>query len=134
MNPVQYITNEQGKQVGVLLDIKTYQQLTTSPVRAKHSVINLWLKSRIIARMLCPYSDCLVNLSHAELEALAESTLAPEQQQKLSELLVKNKQFKLSPEESTKLDHLLDQVDSLTLLKTRAKYTLNCLKQSGIQS
>ena len=112
MNPVQYITNEQGKQVGVLLDIKTYQQLTNSPQLD---------------------SDCLVNLSHAELKALAESVLAPEHQQKLSELLVKNKESQLSPAESTRLDHLLAQVDSLTLLKTRAKYTLNCLEKSGLQ-
>ncbi|MBP0017408.1 MAG: hypothetical protein J7647_07600 [Cyanobacteria bacterium SBLK] len=88
--PMQYITNEQGDRVGVVLDLTTYQRLTNAP---RHD------------------PECLLNLSVAELEALAESKLAPAKQENLSVLLEKNKESQLSSEESTTLDILLEQID-----------------------
>jgi hypothetical protein len=38
----------------------------------------------------------------------------------------------LSVDEVANLDRLLAQVDQLTILKTRARYTLHCLKNIGI--
>lgn len=53
--PVQYITNDQGERVGVLLDLNTYTQLTQS---------------------LKLYEDCLIGLSLDGLDALANCRLA----------------------------------------------------------
>lgn len=107
---MQYITNEQGDRVGVVLDLTTYQRLTNAP---RHD------------------PECLLNLSVAELEALAQSKLAPAKQENLSALLEKNKESQLSSEENTMLDILLEQVDNLTILKTRARYTLEHLNPVG---
>jgi hypothetical protein len=70
-------------------------------------------------------AEFLVGLSIAELEALADSLLAPAAQQRLDELLASNKEKKLSTGEQSALDDLLRKVDQLTILKTRAKLTLN---------
>jgi ribosome assembly protein YihI (activator of Der GTPase) len=70
----------------------------------------------------------LINLSIEELEALANSSLVPTTQTQLNELLEKNTNNKISDEEQIILDKLLNQIDNLNLLKTRAKYTLSCLK------
>jgi hypothetical protein len=53
--------------------------------------------------------ELLVGLSYDELEALADSVLAPSAQHRL--------------------DDLLERVDQLTILKTRARYTLR--QQAG---
>ncbi|MEH2351846.1 hypothetical protein [Nostoc sp.] len=100
---VQYVTNAEGKKVGVLLDLETYQQLT-----------NLSLDSEL-----------LIGLNLDELQALAESYLSPKAQIQLQELLVKNSDKSLSDDETETLDRLLAQVDQLNTLKTRARYTLN---------
>ncbi|MUG91632.1 hypothetical protein F7734_03685 [Scytonema sp. UIC 10036] len=100
---VQYITNEQGERVGVLLDLRTYQEL-----------INL---STVDA-------EILTGLSLDELQALAESTLSLKAQVQLDDLLVRNAENQLSADETATLDRLLAQVDQLNILKTRAKYTL----------
>jgi len=68
--------------------------------------------------------EILIGLSEEELEALADSVLAPSAQAHLDELLDRNSQGQLSPAENAELDHLLARVDQLTVLKTRAKYTL----------
>jgi hypothetical protein len=68
--------------------------------------------------------EVLVGLSEGELEALAESTLAPAAQARLDKLLAKNAQKQLSGSEESELRHLLERIDQLTLLKTRARYTL----------
>lgn len=107
--PIRYITNEKGDRVGVVLDLATYQRLTNAP---RHD------------------PECLLNLSLAELEALSESKLAPTKQENLSALLEKNKDSQLSSEENTLLDLLLEQVDNLTILKTKARYTLEHLNPS----
>ena len=70
-------------------------------------------------------SELLVGLSHDELEALAESKLAPSEQALLDDLLARNKEQQLKVEEASQLDHFLKRVDHLTVLKTRARFTLN---------
>jgi hypothetical protein len=99
----RYITNEQGERIGVLLDLDEYQQLT---------------------RLFPPDPDLLMELSAAELQALAQSALAPAEQSRLDDLLARNADTTLSKAEQTELDRLLHHVDQLTILKTRARYTL----------
>jgi len=70
-------------------------------------------------------SELLVGLSDGELEALAESLLAPSAQARLDELLARNAEIQISPEDKAELDRLLERIDQLTLLKTRARYTLH---------
>lgn len=70
-------------------------------------------------------SELLVGLSEGELEALAESLLAPSAQAHLDALLARNAVQQLSAAELAELDRLLERVDQLTLLKTRARFTLN---------
>ncbi len=102
----QYLTNEEGKRIGVVLDVKEYQKLSNAqPSDPK----------------------CLRGLSEAELKALANSKLAPTEQGELNELLQKNSEAELSNEEETLLDELLEQSDQLTILKARALYTLKQL-------
>lgn len=104
---VRYVTNEQGERVGVLLDLATYDRLTHS---------------------LGLDAECLIDLNQAELQALANSMLAPAAQSRLDELLARNAENQLSADEQAELDRLLDQVDHLTILKTRARYTLHSLE------
>ena len=102
-NSVQYITDEQGERVGVVLDMREYQRLTHR-------------------RPLDP--DILTGLSQSELHALAFCALAPEQQNRLDQLLEYNANNILSPEEMSELDRLLEDIDYLNVVKTRARYTL----------
>jgi hypothetical protein len=102
-NPRRYITNEQGERVGVLLDLEEYHQLT---------------------RLSAPDPELLVGLSEAELQALAQSALAPIEQSRLDDLLARNADAQLSETDQAELDRLLNHVDHLTILKTRARYTL----------
>ncbi len=67
----------------------------------------------------------LSDLSHEELEALADSLLAPAAQNRLNDLLERNAASQLSSLEQQELDGLLAKVDQLTILKTRARYTLH---------
>lgn len=100
--PLQYITNQDGERVGVLLDLQTYQQLTQSPVD----------------------DEILTDLSLEELQALSESTLSPKTQVELNDLLTRNVDNTLSDDDKSNLERLLAQVDQLNILKTRARYTL----------
>jgi hypothetical protein len=75
--------------------------------------------------MMTEDPEMLIGLSEAELEALAEGTLAPAAQAKLDGWLAQNAQNKLSVTEKAELDRLLERIDQLTLLKTRARYTLD---------
>ncbi len=68
--------------------------------------------------------EVLLGLSSGELEALAEGMLAPSIQARLDELVTRSKELPLSSEEASELDRLLVRVDQLTLVKTRARYTL----------
>lgn len=69
-------------------------------------------------------SEVLLGLSSGELEALADGMLAPSLQARLDDLVARSKEDRLTPEEDVELDQLLTRVDQLTLVKTRAKYTL----------
>jgi hypothetical protein len=70
-------------------------------------------------------TELLTDLSLAELEALAHCTLVPSAQAKLGELLERKRDAALSVEDEAELDRLLQQTEQLTLLKTRARYTLS---------
>lgn len=74
-------------------------------------------------------AELLVGLSHDELEALADSMLAPSAQSRLDDLLERNSENRLGADEQVELDRLLARVDQLTILKTRARYTLR--QQAG---
>ena len=102
-NTLRYITDAQGKRIGVLLDLEAYQQLT---------------------RLSPPDSEILSGLSEAELQALAHSALALAEQARLDDLLARHADGQLPEAEQIELDRLLHHVDQLSLLKTRARYTL----------
>jgi hypothetical protein len=72
--------------------------------------------------------EMLIGLSVGELEALSESLLAPAAQARLDDLLASNAEGRLSAHETEELERLLEQVDQLTVLKTRARYTLQLQK------
>ena len=108
---VQYVTNQQGERVGVLLDLEAYHRL---------------------ANISASDEDLLTGLSLEELQALADSQLASAEQVQLGELLTQNVEEPLSPEATTKIDLLLTHVDSLNILKARARYTLEQLYGASI--
>lgn len=68
--------------------------------------------------------DILTSMSLEELEALADAKLAPSSQARLDQLLAENLGRRLSGDEAKELDQLLAKIDQLTILKTRARYTL----------
>jgi len=68
--------------------------------------------------------ELLTSLSDEELEALANSTLAPASQDRLDKLLAKNADNELDDTGQAELECLLARVDQLTIVKTRARYTL----------
>ncbi|OLP15463.1 hypothetical protein BST81_26100 [Leptolyngbya sp. 'hensonii'] len=103
---VQYVTNQQGERVGVLLDLETYHRLISTAASDQ---------------------EHLTGLSLEELQALANSQLASAEQTQLGELLTQNVEGQLSPDAAATLDRLLTQVDNLNILKTRARYTLQQL-------
>ncbi len=104
---VNYVTNQQGERVGVLLDLETYHRLTNpSPSD----------------------TELLADLSLDELQALAESILASKAQAQLDELLARNAENQISADEIVTLDCLLAQIDQLNIIKTRARYTLSRLE------
>ena len=80
---------------------------------------------RLEANAMNSNPELLVGLSVAELEALADSSLVPAAQHHLDELLARSKEKKLAASEELALDHLLQKVDSLTIIKTRARLTLD---------
>jgi hypothetical protein len=68
--------------------------------------------------------DLLTSLSDQQHEALANSTLAPASPDRLDELLAKNAENELDDSGHAELECLLARVDQLTVVKTRARYTL----------
>jgi hypothetical protein len=68
--------------------------------------------------------ELLTSLSDEELEALANSTLAPASQDRLDKLLAKNADNELDDTGQAELECLLARVDQLTIVKTRARFTL----------
>ena len=73
-------------------------------------------------------SELISGLSVDELEALADGLLTPPVQVRLSELLARSKEGRLSAADNLELDGLLRKADQITILKTRARYTLNQMK------
>jgi hypothetical protein len=76
-------------------------------------------------------SDLLVGLSVDELEALADCQLAPSAQARLDDLLTRKCENRISENELLELDRMLQKTDQLTILKTRARYTL---RQTKVES
>jgi hypothetical protein len=74
---------------------------------------------------VCGNTEILTGLSVEALEALADGLLAPAAQARLDELLTRQKAGLLSADEERLLDRLLQHVDQLTILKSRARYTLH---------
>jgi hypothetical protein len=75
---MRYVTNEQGERVGVLLDLETYDRLT---------------------HLSSLDTECLIDLNQSELQALAESMLAPAAQACLDALLARNAETDLYADE-----------------------------------
>ena len=73
-------------------------------------------------------------MSQAELQALAESMLAPDAQTRLNDLLTRSQDSQLTKEENTELDQLLEQVDQLTISKRGPNIRSIVWKQSGERS
>jgi hypothetical protein len=69
-------------------------------------------------------ADLLTGMSDEELEALADSMLSPSAQTRLDCLLELNSEGRLPASDEQELDRLLARVDQLSILKTRARYTL----------
>ncbi|MGL5941949.1 MAG: hypothetical protein ACRC2S_16565 [Waterburya sp.] len=105
---LQYVTNQQGERVGVLLDWHTYSRLV-NPLGLEE--------------------ECLLGLSVDELKALASCKLAVVEQTRLDNLVARNAESLLCDDEVAELDDLLAKADRLTILKTRARYTLKCLEK-----
>jgi hypothetical protein len=100
---IQYIVDDSGQRTAVVIRWEDYQDL-----RAR----------------LGSDPDLLVGLSEFELRALAESMLSPGRQQRLDDLLRRNREGELTEVEQSELDHLLAGIDSMNILKARAAYTL----------
>lgn len=77
--------------------------------------------------------ELLTSLSDEELEALANSTLAAASQNRLDELLAKNADNELDDAGRVELESLLARVDQLTIVKTRARYTLRQHAEAAIE-
>jgi hypothetical protein len=72
--------------------------------------------------------ELLTDLSVEELEALADSLLAPAAQSRMDDMLSRRKEGPLAGDEEIELERLLRRSDQLTILKTRARYTLSQTK------
>jgi hypothetical protein len=105
-NSIQYITNDRGDPISVVLDINTYTRLT-SPAD----------------------ENLLLSLGVDELQALAYCKLAIAEQNRIDELIERNIESLLSENEIAELDELLARADQLMILKTRARYTLKYLSE-----
>src|SRR3990170_1778715 len=104
--PVQYLVKEDGQRIGVVLSWEDYQTLRAAFPADR---------------------DLLSGLSEAELHSLAEGMLSPRHQERLNDLLSGHREGTLPAAEEVELERLLERVDSLNMLKTRALYTLKQL-------
>ena len=80
------------------------------------------------ARMLDD-PDLLIGLSEIELNALSKGMLAVEHQERLSALLERNREQTLTAGEAEELDRYLEQIDTLNILKARARLTVQHLER-----
>jgi hypothetical protein len=106
---VQYIVNDQGRRTAVVLKWEDYQSL----------------QARI-----SPDPELLVGLTESELRALADGMLSPSHQERLADLLQRNRERNLSQAQQDELDQLLAHVDSMNVLKARALRTLRQLEET----
>jgi predicted Zn-dependent protease with MMP-like domain len=70
-----------------------------------------------------PTAHCVVTVLDDDLETMREQArleLPEEAQQRMSELLVKNREGELTPDELRELDALAEQFDAATLTRGRA--------------
>jgi len=109
INQVQYVTDEDGKRVGVLLDVQSYQQMLVG----------------------VDDPDLLPGLSRDELVALAETKLTSGDQDRLEYLLAANKSQTISEAETEELDAILERIDYLNIIKARALYTLQQMNENA---
>ncbi|MFQ5856276.1 MAG: hypothetical protein ACE5LU_11595 [Anaerolineae bacterium] len=109
-SPVRYLVEEDGRRVGVVLTWEDYQDLQAS-VPAD--------------------PDVLPGLNETELQALAEGMLSSPHQGRLDDLLQRNREEGLSPGEKHELDHQIEYVDSMNVLKARAMYTLQRRREAN---
>jgi len=100
---IQYLVRQDGQRTGVVLEWEHYQALQS---------------------MLSPDPDMLIGLSQAELQTLAGGMLSSHHQERLNELLQRNREEELSADEKQQLDYMLEQADYMNILKARAMYTL----------
>jgi hypothetical protein len=112
-DPIRYITDDTGTQIGVLLDLEAYRKLS-----------NPLLNDR----------QCLIGLSREELVVLANCKISPVEQSHLDRLLIQNSEYKLSEIQTLELDQILAEADHLMVLKARALYTLKRLDELAIAS
>jgi hypothetical protein len=73
----------------------------------------------------------LTALSDAELQSLANATIAPSHQRKLRALLRKNRETTLTRSEQVALDGLVAETDRIALLKAKALFTLTARGKNG---
>lgn len=106
-------------QVAQQLPLKTQLELAETLLHNLHTVLS-GRETPSDENELTP----LVGLSYAELQALADAVVAADRQQHLQDLLAKNRQRTLTPEEEQTLDRLLAETDQVALLKARALYTM----------
>jgi hypothetical protein len=66
----------------------------------------------------------LSGLNEQELRVLAITSLSPSRNKRLKYLLNKNREGKISQQESAELDQILAESDQIALLKAKAQYTL----------
>ena len=109
-SPVRYLVEEDGRRVGVVLEWEDYQDLRTA---------------------LVVDPDVLLGLDETELQALAEGMLSSPFRERLDDLLERNREEGLSPHEERELDHLLEYIDSMNVLKARAMYTLQRRREAS---
>jgi hypothetical protein len=100
---IQYIVNDDGQRTAVVIRWEDYVNLQDR---------------------LSSDPDLLSGLSELELQALAEGMLSPGRQERLDDLLERNREGTLSDSEQEELDQLLAYIDSMNILKARAIYTL----------
>jgi hypothetical protein len=111
--PIRYITDDTGQQIGVLLELDAYRQLS-----------NPLLSDR----------KCLIGLSREELLVLANCKLSTPEQSRLDTLISRQSESPLSPTETIEVDTILAEADHLMVLKARAMYTLKRLDELAIAS
>ena len=73
-------------------------------------------------------NEVTLTFSADGLSALAAMAIAPQNQSLLDDLLSRNREGKLSAEETRELDMLLKQIDELNLVKARAAAALHRIK------